>query len=116
MVSRNRSAPIVAGMSIERTTSANSTVTCLYSAGVADTAFDRNSAPHLTQANGAIMRPTIGRSPAAASTIRGIRPLVERVFCHYADLVGLVSASALVGARDAPHDGRAQQPGRGVDE
>src|SRR6478736_8705862 len=32
MTSRSRSAPTAAAMSIERTTSANSTVTCLYSA------------------------------------------------------------------------------------
>ena len=32
MISRNRSAPTAAAMSIECTTSANSTVTCLYSA------------------------------------------------------------------------------------
>ena len=34
MISRSRSAPTAAAMSIECTTSANSTVTCLYSAGV----------------------------------------------------------------------------------
>src|SRR5947209_17170264 len=32
MISRNRSAPTAEAISIERTTSANSTVTCLYSA------------------------------------------------------------------------------------
>src|SRR6476646_5725668 len=32
MISRSRSGPTVAAMSIERTTSANNTVTCLYSA------------------------------------------------------------------------------------
>ena len=32
MISRSRSAPTAAAMSIECTTSANSTVTCLYSA------------------------------------------------------------------------------------
>ena len=36
MISRNRSISTAAAMSIERTTSANSTVTCLYSAGVVD--------------------------------------------------------------------------------
>ena len=34
MISRSRSAPTAAAMSIECTTSANSTVTCLYSAAV----------------------------------------------------------------------------------
>ena len=36
MISRNRSAPTAAAMSMECTTSANSTVTCLYSAGCFD--------------------------------------------------------------------------------
>jgi hypothetical protein len=46
MISRNRSGPIAAAMSIERTTSAKSTVTCLYSATFA--AFVRG-APHSSQ-------------------------------------------------------------------
>ena len=46
MISRNRSAPTAAAMSIECTTSANSTVTCLYSAGFA--AVD-TAAPHSKQ-------------------------------------------------------------------
>src|ERR1700751_5648939 len=46
MISRSRSAPTAEAMSIERTTSANKTVTCLYSAGfgLAETA-----APHSLQ-------------------------------------------------------------------
>src|ERR1700749_3131684 len=46
MISRNRSVPRAAAMSIECTTSANKTVTCLYSAGcvTADT-----PAPHSLQ-------------------------------------------------------------------
>ncbi len=71
MISRNRSAPTAAAMSIECTTSANSTVTSFYSAGapgaaVGDAhssqnfAVGRNSAPHLVQANAAVMRLTIG--------------------------------------------------------
>src|SRR5271163_1534229 len=66
MISRNRSAPPADAMSIEPTTSANSTVTCLYSAGVPDGvvgdphssqnfAVGRSSAPHLMQANAAVM-------------------------------------------------------------
>ncbi len=43
MISRNRSAPTTAAMSIERTTSANSTVTCLYSARVG-----QSQPPHRT--------------------------------------------------------------------
>ncbi len=40
MISRSRSGPTVAAMSIECTTSANSTVTCLYSAAVSDSTTD----------------------------------------------------------------------------
>jgi hypothetical protein len=47
MISRNRSAPTATAMSIERTTSANSTVTCLYSAAVA--ADPLTGAPHSLQ-------------------------------------------------------------------
>ena len=46
MISRNRSAPTAAAMSIECTTSANNTVTCLYSADVAAGVI---GVPHLLQ-------------------------------------------------------------------
>ena len=46
MISRNRSVSTAAAMSIERTTSANSTVTCLYSA---DLAGAITAAPHSLQ-------------------------------------------------------------------
>src|SRR6185312_17251529 len=46
MISRKRSAPTVAAMSIECTTSANRTVTCLYSAAVA---AGLTGAPHALQ-------------------------------------------------------------------
>jgi hypothetical protein len=46
MISRNRSAPTAAARSIERITSANSTVTCLYSA---DWVACVNRAPHSPQ-------------------------------------------------------------------
>ena len=57
MISRSRSAPTAAAMSIERTTSANSTVTCLYSAdrltcvtgaphSLQNLAFGGSSVPH----------------------------------------------------------------------
>src|SRR6476469_424325 len=60
MISRNRSAPTAAAMSIERTTSAKSTVTCLYSASLPSInsgephasqkrASARGSAPHVPQ-------------------------------------------------------------------
>jgi hypothetical protein len=70
-----------AAMSMECTTSANSTVACLYSAGVLGTAvgvphssqnfaLGRNSALHLTQLNTAVMRLTIRRSPMTGGAIR----------------------------------------------
>src|SRR6478672_11673057 len=46
MISRRRSAPTAAAMSIERTTSANNTVTCLYSA---DGAGRVSRVPHSAQ-------------------------------------------------------------------
>ena len=60
--------PTVAAISIERTTSANTTVTCLYSAGVDATvvgephssqnfAVGRNSEPQLVQFNTAVTGP-----------------------------------------------------------
>ena len=69
MISRNRSAPTAAAMSIECTTSANNTVTCLYSARVAcsvtgapqpsqNRASSRSSVPHVRHAVAAIIRPS----------------------------------------------------------
>ena len=66
MISRSRSAPTVAAMSIECTTSANSTVTCLYSAAVAvatvglpqtsqNRAPSRGSLPHAWHAVAAVI-------------------------------------------------------------
>jgi hypothetical protein len=66
MISRNRSAPTTAAMSIECTTSANSTVTCLYSAWVScavtgapqpsqNRAPARNSVPHVWHAVAAVI-------------------------------------------------------------
>jgi hypothetical protein len=46
MISRSRSGPTVAAMSIECTTSANSTVACLYSA---DRVADVTGGPHSLQ-------------------------------------------------------------------
>src|SRR5271166_3288377 len=71
MTSRSRSAPSKVAMSIECTTSANRTVTCLYSAGVGDSAtgapqpwqnraFARGSVPHVRHAITAVIRPRIG--------------------------------------------------------
>ena len=87
MISRNRSISTAAAMSIERTTSANNTVTCLYFAVSPETAvgaphssqnlaFTRRPAPHDPHATPAVIRappiwgpdypdcPRIGRSPA----------------------------------------------------
>src|SRR5512142_1606245 len=54
MISRSRSGPTAAAMSIEPTTSANSTVTCLYSAWLSATTADpqesQNRAPSLSSA------------------------------------------------------------------
>jgi len=68
MISRSRSAPTATAMSIDRTTSANKTVTCLYSAGTAaaetaaphssqNFAFSRSSMPHVTHATPATVMP-----------------------------------------------------------
>ncbi|MGW4099596.1 hypothetical protein [Mycobacterium sp. NPDC004974] len=66
MISRNRSAPTAAAMSIECTTSANSTVTCLYSAGgesaetaaphsLQNLAFSFSAVPHDPQDRSAVV-------------------------------------------------------------
>src|ERR1700749_2980109 len=70
MISRNRSAPTAAAISIERTTSANSTVTCLYSAGVVAVA---TAAPHSLQnfAFGGSSVPHDPHTKAAAVISRG---------------------------------------------
>ena len=63
MISRNRSAPTVAAMSIEVHRAhhvGEQHMTCLYSAGLADTAFGRNSDAQLMQVNAAVIGRTIG--------------------------------------------------------
>src|SRR5271166_1675705 len=79
MISRNRSISTVAAMSIERTTSANSTVTCLYSAGVVAAA---TAAPHSLQnfEFGASSVPHDPHTTAAAVISRGQPTVVPR---HY---------------------------------
>jgi hypothetical protein len=68
MISRSRSAPTAAAMSIECTTSAKRTVTCLYSAWVScsvtgapqpsqNRAPSRGSVPHVRQAVAAVIAP-----------------------------------------------------------
>src|SRR6476659_4812017 len=70
MISRSRSAPTAAAMSIECTTSANSTVTCLYSAAVAAGVI---GAPHLLQhrESGGSSVPHDPHTTAAAVMSRG---------------------------------------------
>jgi hypothetical protein len=79
MISRNRSAPTDAAMSIERTTSANSTVTCLYSA---DVAAGLIAAPQLLQnrESGGSSVPHDPHTKAAAVMSRGQPTVVPR---HY---------------------------------
>src|SRR4029077_2294617 len=79
MISRSRSAPTAAAMSIEWTTSANKTVTCLFSAAVAAGLTD---APHLLQnreSGGSSVPHDPHNSPAAVTTPR---PSSTSVSCH----------------------------------
>src|SRR3954451_9079978 len=83
MISRNRSISTAAAMSIERTTSANSTVTCLYSAASTDTSCDPHAsqnrapswgvAPHDRHPAGAALTASSAADPAA-QTDCPIRP------------------------------------------
>ena len=77
MISRSRSVPTVEAMSIEWTTSANNTVTCLYSAGVVAVA---TAAPHSLQnfAFGGSSVPHDPHAKAAAVMSRG-QPTVVHV-------------------------------------
>jgi hypothetical protein len=79
MISRNRSVSTAAAMSIDRTTSANSTVTCLYSAGVVAIA---TAAPHSLQnfEFGGSSLPHDPHTKAAAAMSRGQPAVVPR---HY---------------------------------
>src|SRR5208283_3718043 len=76
MISRSRSAPTAEAMSIEWTTSANSTVTCLYSAVSTQMSV---RAPHSSQ-NLALSRRPVPHDPHATSAairappIQGSRP------------------------------------------
>src|SRR5215472_9082642 len=80
MISRNRSAPTAAAMSIECTTSANSTVTCLYSA---DRLSCVTGAPHSLQNlefGGSSVPHDPQDSPAAVSAPRLLSS--TSVSCH----------------------------------
>src|SRR6202050_677925 len=74
MISRSRSAPTAEAMSIECTTSANKTVTCLYSARVScpvtgaaqpsqNRASSRGLVPHVRHAAVAVIRPSAAPRP-----------------------------------------------------
>src|SRR6201997_4151136 len=80
MISRSRSGPTAAAMSIECTTSANSTVTCLYSAGVVGAS---TGAPQEWQ-NRAL----------ASGSVPQLRHAVAAVICHSADLGSELARSA----------------------
>src|SRR5215813_14327194 len=78
MMSRNRSASTAAAMSIDRTTSANSTVTCLYFAVSTETAvgaphspqnlaFSRSPVPHPPHATPVVTRPSHRLGPRDVS-------------------------------------------------
>src|SRR3984893_9918799 len=80
MISRSRSGPTVAAMSIECTTSANSTVTCLYSA---DRLTSVTGAPHSLQNlefGGSSVPHDPHGSPAAVSAPRLLSS--TSVSCH----------------------------------
>src|SRR3569833_1423247 len=85
MISRNRSAPSAAAMSLERTTSAKRTVACLYSAGVSlsvsgepqesqNRAPSRGWAPHTRQLRSTATR----REYAAVACAEGLSRVQNR--------------------------------------
>ena len=73
MISRNRSISTAAAMSIERTTSANSTVTCLYFAVSPETAV---GAPHSSQ-NLAFSRRPVPHDPHATPAVIRAPPIQD---------------------------------------
>src|SRR5260370_31443519 len=82
MISRNRSDPTALAMSIEPTTSANNTVTCLYSA---DRVADVTGVPHSLQ-NLAVAPNWVPHElhdgPATVSPPRPSPPSFTSVSCH----------------------------------
>src|ERR1700757_4245651 len=81
MISRSRSAPTAEAMSIERTTSANNTVTCLYSAWESrsvtgapqpsqNRAPSRGSVPHARHVVAPVIRPSTASRPRSSSCFR----------------------------------------------
>ena len=95
MISRSRSAPTAAAMSIECTTSANSTVTCLYSAAVA---AGLTGAPHLLQnreSGGSSVPHDPHNSPAAVTAPRPSPVPPTSVSCHRWSTMSVISPSHL---------------------
>src|SRR6478672_9092478 len=91
MISRSRSAPTAAAMSIEWTTSANKTVTCLYSAAVAAGLTD---APHLLQnreSGGSSVPHDPHNSPPAVSAPRPPPVPSTSVSCHRWSAMSVIS-------------------------
>src|ERR1700739_4958115 len=89
MISRSRSAPTAAARSIEWTTSANSTVTCLYSA---DRLTYVTGAPHSLQNlefGGSSVPHDPHRSPAAVSAPRLLSS--TSVSCHCWSTMSVIS-------------------------
>src|SRR3984957_4530488 len=106
MISRSRSVPTVAAMSIERTTSAKRTVTCLYSAGVVAVAA---AAPHSLQnfEFGGSSVPHDPHTTAAAVMSRGQPTVVPR---HYRVTAGQ-PACAISPLRSGQRVARQAAPG-----
>src|ERR1700752_2282572 len=90
MISRNRSAPTAAAISIECTTSANSNVTCLYSA---DVAAGLIGALHLLQnrESGGSSVPHDPHTKAAAVMSRGTPLAFTSISCHRRSDLSVIS-------------------------
>src|SRR5271163_2262196 len=114
MISRNRSAPTAAAMSIECTTSANRTVTCLYSAGFAaevtgtphslqNLAFSFSSVPHDPHNSPAAV---ISRASPLSFHVNIVSPLASQhvpyrqcdVYGHTSDDAARAAIDGLTGA------------------
>ena len=114
MISRNRSISSAAARSIECTTSANSTVTCLYSACVSDSttgepqpwqnrAFARGSVPHVRQAAVAVIATLpqlMNRRPV--TTTRAVWRSGVPTAAHLTIVAPLGSAVCHIARRSAP--------------
>src|SRR6476646_1664583 len=95
MISRSRSAPTAAAMSIECTTSANSTVTCLYSA---DRLRCVTGAPHSLQNlefGGSSVPQDPQNSPVAVSPPPPSPLGSTSVSCHRCSVISVVSTCLL---------------------